>query len=390
MRILIFTSLFPGKKGGSNGTFNVDRVNALTRAGHDVSVIVVKPFPIFELFIKLITIFQLKNVSLIQQEWDYPLYISEEKIFRYFWLWLPKKLFIHYEHKFLHFFIGKKIKKVVNIVNPELILSSWLHPFGTYAQYIKKYYVKKYFSIIEGSDLLEYYKLYPKWKQILPTLNQNVDKFILVSSSLKESVFINDLGAVAIINNGFNQNLFNFIDCFDGFNKIINIISVGSLIKIKGHDLLIDAMSFLPEGFKLTIIGSGPLYSSYQNIINNRSLNHRINLVGEKPINKIPDLLRSCDIFCIPSRSESFGIALYEAMGCGLPAITSDIPAFNQIIVNGVNGILFESGSVNSLVFSIIASTKIIWNRRKISENVIANYSWDIWSNNIISLSSGQ
>lgn len=51
-------------------------------------------------------------------------------------------------------------------------------------------------------------------------------------------------------------------------------------------------------------------------------------------------LLASCDIFCLPSTDESFGMAFAEAMSMGKPIVAFDIPPINEIVKNGRNGLL--------------------------------------------------
>jgi glycosyltransferase involved in cell wall biosynthesis len=54
-----------------------------------------------------------------------------------------------------------------------------------------------------------------------------------------------------------------------------------------------------------------------------------------------------------PSRKESFGLVVSEAMACGTPCICSDIRAFREKVIDQENGYLFRVGNANDLSESI-------------------------------------
>ncbi|MDW9205970.1 glycosyltransferase [Escherichia coli] len=68
----------------------------------------------------------------------------------------------------------------------------------------------------------------------------------------------------------------------------------------------------------------------------------------------IPDILSCSDVFVLPSRWEGMPLAILEAQATGLPCIVSDIPGNNNLVKDGVNGYLFESGSVTQLKDAIL------------------------------------
>jgi len=60
-------------------------------------------------------------------------------------------------------------------------------------------------------------------------------------------------------------------------------------------------------------------------------------------------LLASCDIFCLPTTDESFGIAFAEAMSMGKPIVAFDVSPVNELVKNGRNGILVPPDETGSL-----------------------------------------
>lgn len=98
----------------------------------------------------------------------------------------------------------------------------------------------------------------------------------------------------------------------------------------------------IKDSFVLTIVGSGS--KDYKRILKSLvakcDLDNKTNFIDDIPNKKVPELLRENDIFCMPSRSESFGVAALEAMACGLPVIASNVGGLKDIITDGFNGYL--------------------------------------------------
>jgi glycosyltransferase involved in cell wall biosynthesis len=63
----------------------------------------------------------------------------------------------------------------------------------------------------------------------------------------------------------------------------------------------------------------------------------------------VPDLLRDADLLLLPSRWEGFGFVLIEAMLMELPTVSFDLPAAQEIVVDGVTGLLAPQGDVEAL-----------------------------------------
>jgi glycosyltransferase involved in cell wall biosynthesis len=64
----------------------------------------------------------------------------------------------------------------------------------------------------------------------------------------------------------------------------------------------------------------------------------------------VSDVLRSSDLFLLPSQTESFGLAALEAMACGVPVIASDVGGLPEVVVNGETGFLAPVGAVDEMV----------------------------------------
>ena len=89
----------------------------------------------------------------------------------------------------------------------------------------------------------------------------------------------------------------------------------------------------------LTIIGTGQLEAELQSLIASTGSNTEL-IARSYPHPQIPDLLRQYDYFVAPSRNETQGVAMCEAMACGLPVIASRVGGIPEFVRDGVDGYL--------------------------------------------------
>lgn len=133
------------------------------------------------------------------------------------------------------------------------------------------------------------------------------------------------------------------------------IIGLGRLEPVKGFDILIDAFSRLAPAhpsWRLRICGDGRAHAALREMV--LRSNAAIELAGatSDPYGE----LAGAAIFALPSRSESFPVALLEAMACGLPVVASDCSAgVREIVRPGMDGVLVEPHSAGSLAEALDA-----------------------------------
>lgn len=123
--------------------------------------------------------------------------------------------------------------------------------------------------------------------------------------------------------------------------KHLCILTVARLAEAKGCQFIPRILHRIIEcGYTVYwyIIGDGVLYQEIKMMIEKMNLQKFIFLLGAKE-NPYP-YIKECDIYVQPSIHEGYGISLQEAKILCKPIVATDIPAFRELIVSGLNGTL--------------------------------------------------
>lgn len=127
-------------------------------------------------------------------------------------------------------------------------------------------------------------------------------------------------------------------------------VFVGRLVAYKGLNVLLAAVK--GTDLRVAIVGSGPMEGELAATIGRLGLQRQVTLIGEVPEADLPSFYHAADYAVLPSTSvaEMFGVAALEAMSCGKPVITTDIPSGVQDVnVSGDTGLRVTPGDDSSL-----------------------------------------
>jgi glycosyltransferase involved in cell wall biosynthesis len=120
---------------------------------------------------------------------------------------------------------------------------------------------------------------------------------------------------------------------------------LGRLVEQKNPLLLLDVLDALrAEGYRLAVIGDGPLADELRRRAAALALTDRVEFVGSLPRAQALQRLRSVDVLLMPSLWEGMPLAALEAMAIGVPVVASAVGGLREIIEDGRSGFLVEGG----------------------------------------------
>ena len=128
------------------------------------------------------------------------------------------------------------------------------------------------------------------------------------------------------------------------------LCSVGRQVPRKGFAWFIDqVMPLLPEAVHYWLVGEGPEAENIRAAIARQGLEHRVRLLGRVSDEDLETFYRGADLFIMPNipvegDMEGFGVVMLEAGMSGLPAIAARLEGIRDVITEGRNGHLLESG----------------------------------------------
>ena len=128
------------------------------------------------------------------------------------------------------------------------------------------------------------------------------------------------------------------------------LLFVGRLVPYKGLDVLLRALPGLEA--QTVIVGDGPLRGALETMVRELGLGDRVQLAGEVTDEERLAWLHACAALVLPSttRQEAFGMVQLEAMLCGRPVVSTDLPTgVPWVNVHGETGLVVRAGDAASL-----------------------------------------
>jgi glycosyltransferase involved in cell wall biosynthesis len=149
------------------------------------------------------------------------------------------------------------------------------------------------------------------------------------------------------------------------------ILTVGNLIPIKGHELLLRALAtVLPNypHFSCEIVGDGPEHRRLTRLASDCGLGGKVRFVGRQSRQQVADAMRRCVLFAMPSQYEGLGCVYLEAMSTGKPVIACRGQGIDEIIRHGSNGWLIDPRNLQELVAALSVLLQNLQLRRQLGE----------------------
>lgn len=123
------------------------------------------------------------------------------------------------------------------------------------------------------------------------------------------------------------------------------LLYVGSMVKRKGLDLLLEALKYVKQEFQLRIVGNGneSEIAEIRQLAEKNGIENKIVFCGFKQGKSLIQEYKDADIFVFPSREDCFGLVLVEALCAGVPIISSKYAdGAYDVVEEGKNGLLVD------------------------------------------------
>lgn len=154
----------------------------------------------------------------------------------------------------------------------------------------------------------------------------------------------------------------NFID-FERFNKKPRqhfkdliapnnervVVHTSNFRKVKRVEDVVRIFDIIQKEIpaKLLLIGDGPERSNIEKVCRELGVCIKVTFLGKQEA--IEEILSICDLFILPSESESFGLSALEAMACEVPVISTNTGGLPEVNIHGVTGFLSNIGDYQDM-----------------------------------------
>lgn len=369
MKVLVFTNLYPNKLNPNFGVFIRNRTLALNnRADVDVKVVAPVPwFPPIKVSKKWYQFSQIPKHEVIDGiDVYHPRYLVTPKIgmsLYGFWMFLGVRGLLRRLRRDFPF---------------ELIDAHFLYPDGYAACLLGDFLNCPVTVTARGSDVTSYIQK-PIINKLIQTVFRKATSLVAVSRSLKEVMVANgaDESKLAVISNGIDPSRFYPLSLAEarqqvgisGSDKIV--LTVCSLVELKGVHLLIEALSLLDgdkaDSVKLVIIGTGPEGDRLKELVDKYSLADRVVFVGSVANEKLVDWYNAADLFFLGSSREGWPNVVCESLACGTPVVATAVNGIPEILDSEELGIMVER-SPAAFADGIAQALGRSWNRQLIAQ----------------------
>lgn len=236
----------------------------------------------------------------------------------------------------------------------DLIDAHFLYPDGVAAVMLGKWLCKPVVLTARGSDVHSYRSYRIPWALTL-WATRRADAVVTVSDALAKPLRAAGVPdkRLTTLRNGVDLRLFQPVDrtatrARIGFRRP-TLLSVGNLIELKGHDLVIRALETLAD-FDLVVIGSGPLERPLQRLAARLGVNERVRFLSPMPQEQLREYYGAADALVLASSREGWPNVLLEAMACGTPVVATETWGIPEIVTAPEAGVLIGERSVAGLV----------------------------------------
>jgi len=196
----------------------------------------------------------------------------------------------------------------------------------------------------DNSGKIKFRSVRPFLRRKLFRVTRKCDSFVVLSEHMKNNLILNKYPLEKI------KKIYPVISVhyrkFQKGNKR-ELLYIGQLIRGKGVDILLKALTYIKGDFKLNIVGKGNAENSINNLVSEYGMQDKVNMVGftldtEK-------WYKSASVIVVPSRwQEPFGLIGGEAYSYFKPVVGFNVGGISEWLEDGVNGFLVTENDIKA------------------------------------------
>src|SRR5579871_3993219 len=305
LHLLTLTPFYPSKQNESAGCFIAEPLEALSKAGVSNTIFAVQPF---------------YRASVGRRPTD-----TRTQWLRYFSL--PGGIGLPTAGAFVFARIVSAVRELHRSHPIDLIHAHAPLPCGHAAMLLATELGLPYVVSVHGLDAFSSKQVSGRAGEWCRRISQRVyrssRRVICISEHVREQV-LEGTGPgcrTSVVYNGVDPELFS---PGDEPSSTPTVLSVGNLIPIKGHDLLLRAVASIASEFpSLTVdlIGEGSERTKLEALTRQLAIHNRVHFLGQRSRQEVARAMQRCTLFALPSRYEGLGCVYLEAMSAGKQVI---------------------------------------------------------------------
>jgi glycosyltransferase involved in cell wall biosynthesis len=239
----------------------------------------------------------------------------------------------------------------------DVVDAHYFYPDGVAVALLSKVLRKPFLITARGSDI----NLLPQFaipRRLIRWAAARASALVTVSDALRTGLL--KLGVdddkVHVVRNGVDLELFAPRDRARCKSRLgvgaMTLLSVGNLVALKGHDLVIRALPMLP-GYELLVVGEGELRASLEALADALRVADRVRFLGAVQQSELVDLYNAADALVLASSREGMPNVVLEAMACGTPVVATAVGGVPEVVQGAAAGVLVEERDPGAIAAGI-------------------------------------
>ncbi len=338
LHVVTLTPFFPSDKNPVNGCFIAEPVRLFGEFGIDSTVIAVSP------------LYKAANKTIANVPADWVRYPA-----------FPGLAGLPSAGKFLHLRLASRLRSLHKEKPIDVIHAHTAMPSGDAARLLGKQLSIPFVVTVHGLDVLN------TFGEAGVASEKRQKKAIEVYTAARTVICISDKvqeiirastppeTRTRVVHNGVDPELFSPKQGFDSQDNH-EILVVGSLLRSKGHALVLHAVARLAATFpdiRCRIIGDGTDHLEFEALARELGIEQQVRFVGRQSRAEVAEAMQRCSVFALPSWNEGLGCVYLEAMSCAKPVIGCRGQGIDGIIKHGRNGFLVPPQGLEELVIEL-------------------------------------